>query len=85
VSLSQAKKNRYKPLWIVWIIAFFAIEGPAIMNKQSGDTLSEHVRSWFSIGKKSKGWRMRRLLLLLGLVWFPFHILTGGPDKDGWV
>lgn len=66
--------------WLVWIAAFFGIEGPALFNRQNGDTLSEHLRAWFAINNKSNtGWvRVRRLGLVLPLAWFCFHILTNG-------
>ena len=64
--------------WIVWIIMFFAIEIPAILNKQKGDTLSEHIWMWFSIKDKSSGWRIRRFSLLSILTWLIVHIISGG-------
>lgn len=64
--------------WIVWFIMFFAIELPAILNKQKGDTLSEHIWMWFAIKDKPKGWRIRRFSLLSVLIWFVAHIITGG-------
>lgn len=64
--------------WVFWIATFAAIEGAALLNKQSGDTLSEHMRKWFSTTTKAKGYRLRRLVLVIGLAWFPLHILTNG-------
>lgn len=64
--------------WALWISAFFAIEIPAIANKKPGDTLSEHVWSWFAIKGKPTGWRARRLVLLAFLAWLSLHFLTGG-------
>lgn len=68
----------YTALWIFWVIMFGAIEGPAIANKQPGDTLSEHVWRWFAIKDKSPQWRVRRLALLSGMVWLATHFLSGG-------
>lgn len=65
-------------LWLIWLGLFAAIEGAAIFNKQQGDTLSEHVWSWFSIRDKGKGWRSRRFVLLAFLAWLVAHFLTGG-------
>lgn len=64
--------------WIVWLVMFSAIEGAAVANRRDGDTLSEHVWRWFSIGNKSRGWRARRLALLVFLVWLATHLVTGG-------
>lgn len=57
---------------------FFAIEGPALVNRRLGDTLSEHVWKWFSIKEKSFQWRLRRFTLLAFLAWVSGHFLTGG-------
>lgn len=70
-------------LWLVWIGQFFAIEGPALFNKTSGDTLSEHVWRWFAISgsagaRRSGGYRARRFALLAFLAWLVAHFLTGG-------
>ena len=64
--------------WLLWIGMFFAIEAPAILNKQKGDTLSEHVWKWFAIKNKGNGYRSRRLVLVTFLVWVSIHFVTGG-------
>ncbi len=64
--------------WVLWIAMFFAIEGPALLHPQMGDTLSEHVWKWFSIKEKSPQWRLRRFVLLSFLAWVSAHFLTGG-------
>jgi hypothetical protein len=64
-------------LWLVWIAAFFAIEVPALLNKQDGDTLSEHVWAWASI--KQKG-----ITLATAEIRFTCWIsLAGGTFPDG--
>ena len=68
----------YTLLWLLWIGAFFGIEGPALFNKQAGDTLSEHVWQWFSIKYKGPAWKLRRFVLLSFLAWLSAHFLTGG-------
>lgn len=69
-------------LWIGWIVAFLVIEGFAIINKKRGDTLSEHVWSWFQLkGRKDdkKPWQvLLRLGFLFFWVWLTFHFLSGG-------
>lgn len=60
-------------LWLIWIAQFFAIEGAAIFNKKSGDTLSEHMWKWFSIRDKSKGWKARRASMFFFLAWLCAH------------
>ncbi len=68
----------YTTAWLVWIVMFFAIEVPAIFNKQEGDTLSEHIWKWFSVNVKSKGWRIRRIGLMATFCWIVVHLFTGG-------
>lgn len=68
----------YLAAWIFWILMFFAIELPAVFNRQDGDTLSELVWNVFAIRGKPIGWQLRRLALVLGLGWLVAHFLTGG-------
>lgn len=64
--------------WVFWIAMFAVIEGAAIVRKERGDTLSEHVWRWFSVADKPRGYKMRRFVLLVFLVWLIVHLLTGG-------
>jgi hypothetical protein len=68
----------YLAAWILWIMMFFAIELPAVFNRQQGDTLSEVIWNVFAIRGKPFGWQLRRLALLVGLVWLVAHLVTGG-------
>ncbi|MFI0355078.1 hypothetical protein [Actinomadura sp. 9N407] len=68
----------YLAAWILWIMMFFAIELPAVFNRQQGDTLSEVIWNIFAIRGKPVGWQLRRLALLVGLVWLVAHLVTGG-------
>lgn len=64
-------------LWIVWILGFFAIEVPAILNDKREDTLSEHFRRWFS----TKSHRGRSVWIIVSGVffaWFVVHIAVAG-------
>lgn len=65
-------------LWLIWIFGFFAIEIPALLNKEEGDTLTDHVRKWFSTTEKSKWWIVRRIFLLTFLIWLIVHFFTLG-------
>lgn len=38
--------------WIIWAVYFVTLEGIALFNKTTGDTLSEHVWAWLK-GKKA--------------------------------
>ncbi|MEU6056973.1 hypothetical protein [Streptomyces sp. NPDC047097] len=70
--------------WIVWLGAFCAIEGKALANRTEGDTLSEHIWTWFSTSRSAaagqpSGWvRLRRFSLLAFLAWLLAHFLSGG-------
>lgn len=56
--------------WLVWGLAFAAIELPAVFNKTKGDTLSEHIWKWFAVKDKPTGylWRRFSLVVALGLL-----------------
>lgn len=70
--------------WIGWGLLFAVIEGMALVNSRSGDTLSEHFWSWMGYSATARlrspsGWtRLRRFVLLAGLAWLIVHLLTGG-------
>ena len=72
------KANGWTTAWILWIVMFFSIEVPALINRRMGDTLSEHIWKWFSMKDKSDQWRIRRFCLLSGLMWLVAHLLSGG-------
>jgi hypothetical protein len=72
--------------WIGWLGYFAVVEGAALYRSKPGDTLSEHVWMWANTtrgpgptGRQPSGWtRLRRVLLLAGVVWLGAHFLTGG-------
>lgn len=72
--------------WLAWGLAFCVIEGMALFNSRSGDTLSEHAWAWLGYAvtgqqdlRRPTGWtRLRRFVLLAGLAWLVVHLLTGG-------
>ena len=69
-------------LWILWGVWFLAVEVPAIVRKERGDTLSEHVWSWFCLRSSKKGMSgwcyLRRFLFYAFWVWLSVHFLSGG-------
>ena len=65
--------------WAVWIAGFFALETPALLRKQPGDTLSEHMWDWFHIRDTrptALTWIGRGLLLIAG-IWLTGHLAFG--------
>lgn len=62
-------------LWVGWVLIFFAIEIPAILNDEPGDTLSEHVWGLISLGSF--------FLFAIGalLVWLLYHFLWEGRNR----
>lgn len=68
--------------WLLWILAFFLMEIPQLLNNKSGDTLSEKVWTWFAIKNYDKRDRRfgqaRRFVLIAFLAWLAAHFLTGG-------
>jgi len=69
--------STFTQLWIIWGVLFLAIEGAAVFNKSSGDTLSQHIWKW--LGKngypKPSGYKWRRAALGGFFVWLIAHLL----------
>lgn len=63
-------------LWIGWLVAFLVIETVAIIRKERGDTLSEHVWAWFSLRKSKKS--LLTYAFAAFWLWLTIHFLTGG-------
>lgn len=64
-------------LWVLWGAAFAVIEGVAIVNDKRDDTLSEHLRKWFSTRDKAG----RTVWLVISgsfFAWFVTHIAVAG-------
>lgn len=71
--------DTYTWLWIGWLLAFVGIEAVALINKDKGDTLSEHIWKWFSVKEKGNPHRTFRMVCLGGfLAWLVTHFMTGG-------
>jgi len=74
--------NLFSWLWIGWGLAFLVIEGFALKRKAKGDTLSEHVWSWFQLKGRKDTKKPWQILLRLGFVafwvWLTIHFLFGG-------
>lgn len=75
----------YTVAWLAWLAYFAIVEGRALFNSRTGDTLSEHVWQWFAIDRLDgerrpiTGWvRLRRFALLAFVAWLAAHFLTGG-------
>lgn len=69
--------NGYTAAWLLWAAMFVVIEGASLVDKDKGDTLSEHLRSWFATRDKPRGWQIRRLVLAGFFVWFIPHLFLG--------
>lgn len=69
----------YTLLWISWLVvlggSFAVVEAFALRNDMPGDTLSEHVRKWFSVHTKI-GRTIFLGVWLFFAAWFLLHILT---------
>lgn len=50
-------------LWLFWGVFFCLVEGVALFNKVSGDTLSEHFWRWLKVGAQ-----MPTLLVWIGRI-----------------
>lgn len=69
-------------LWILWFVAFLAIELPAAWESyhgHPGGTLSEHVWAWLAIGQPRTGLvHLRRFVFVAGFAVLAVHFFTGG-------
>lgn len=63
--------------WLLWGAMFLVIEGKALVDKDRGDTLSEHIWHWFRVKDKPGGWVARRYVLAAFLAWLSLHLTTG--------
>ena len=63
--------------WLLWLAMFAAVEGAALINKDRGDTLSEHIWAWFKIREKPRQWTWRRAVLAAFLTWLLVHMVAG--------
>lgn len=66
--------------WVSLLGACALVELAALVNKERGDTLSEHIWKWFAVRDNRRfGWvGFRRTLLLLAMAWLTAHFVTGG-------
>ena len=69
----------YTLAWAIWIGMFAVIEGAALVRKEPGDTLTEHVRKWFATSSKPTGWKWRRGVLVAFLGWLGVHFFEVLP------
>jgi hypothetical protein len=70
--------NVYTLLWVLWAVAFAAIEGFALKAKDKPGqphTLSAHV--WWAVRGAGPWHHAARVVLALGLAWLSAHLL--GP------
>lgn len=71
--------NAFTVAWVVWLLGFAVLEGVALARKAPGDTLSEHVWSWFRVRDERPTplvWLLR-VPLLIGGVWLTGHLAFG--------
>lgn len=67
----------YTWAWIFWLAFFVVVEGVALVDKDRGDSFSEHVWKWFRITDKPRQWTWRRIVLAGFLVWLLVHLTAG--------
>ena len=67
--------------WLLWVIlgavSFAVAEGVALVNRRSGDTLSENTRRWFHVTTKA-GRYVWVIIWGLFAMWFGVHIAMDG-------
>lgn len=72
-------KRWYTVAWLLWLAALGVLEGSALFNKITGDTLSEHDWAWFHVFDPDAGpwWVVARVLLGAFLLWLAAHMTLG--------
>ena len=69
----------YTVIWIVLLSIGVGTEITALLNKDKGDTLSEHIWKWFKVNDPQSPSRRRRVLLLgVFMAWLGIHFVSGG-------
>lgn len=73
--------------WLCWGAAFLIIEGVALFNKRTSDTLSEHFWGWLKVSDRRPTplvWVMRGGVFAF-CVWLAFHLAFGWfTPSDPW-
>lgn len=66
-------------LWITWILLFVVVEGVALVRKDKGDTLSEHVWKVLRVrdDRPTPMAVVGRILLGAGIIWLFVHLVFG--------
>ena len=64
-------------LWVVWGLAFAAIEGTALARDNAAGTLSEHLRLWLRTDTKL-GRTIWAIVSGVFFGWFVIHIAAPG-------
>ena len=72
-------KRWYTVAWLLWLVALGVLEGSALFNSITGDTLSEHTWAWFHVLDADAGpwWVLARVGLGAFLLWLVVHLTLG--------
>lgn len=74
--------------WLIWGLAFVALEGFGLFDNRPGGTLSELVWATFKVRDRRPTrttWFLRGVLALF-MGWLTYHFLTGRANLDlGWL
>jgi hypothetical protein len=74
-------RSRWAQIWSWWLLivalSFVLLEGTGLVNRKTGDTLSENTRRWLGIDRTWKTWGAAGFAgaLVAFVVWFIPHIL----------
>lgn len=72
--------------WIIWLGLFVALEGFALLDKDPGDTFTEHFRRWMRLRTPVVGssnrlqracWWISRTVVVLFGAWLTTHMAFG--------
>ncbi len=75
----KVTRRWYTVAWLLWLAVLGVIEGSALFNNITGDTLSEHDWAWFHVFDPDAGpwWALARVGLGVFLLWLAAHMTFG--------
>lgn len=77
---AMALNRRYTAIWIIWLVAFALLEGAALLDPGTGDTLTETIRQWLALSSRDH-W-IGRTLLAVFLAWLCHHFMRPKNKKE---
>ena len=62
--------------WITLLVLIIIVEAIALIKKKPDETLTYHIRKWFSLRGHGKLWWLRRGALGVFALWLAWHFFV---------